>query len=326
VVLKKGVVASTMRISVILCTHNRCQSLVKALESIAASKLPQSVEWEVLVVDNNSHDQTREVVGEFCRRYPDRFRYLFEARPGKTFALNSGIRESRGEILVFTDDDVTVDQDWLQRLTSNLNNEKWAGAGGRTLPERGFVPPPWLPTNMRHGLAPLAIFDFGPEVRELVEGPYGNNMAFRRSLFQKYGGFRTDLGPCSGSQNPQKSEDSEFGTRVLAGGERLCYEASAIVYHSVPQTRVQKQYFLRWWYDKSRSDILAFGKPKDARWHVLGVPLYLLRRLAVWVVRWMLAFGERRRFECRLNVWSLAGQILECRRQSDDRGRVGSNG
>ena len=98
-----------MRITVILCTLNRCQSLAETLESIAISTLPDSVDWEILVVDNNSTDHTREVVEEFGRRYPDRFRYIFEPRPGKSYALNAGIREAQGEILAFTDDDVTVE-------------------------------------------------------------------------------------------------------------------------------------------------------------------------------------------------------------------------
>ena len=72
-----------MNVTVILCTYNRCQSLAKALESVAVSTLPKSIEWEVLVVDNNSRDQTRKVVEEFCRRYPGRFRYLFESRQGQ---------------------------------------------------------------------------------------------------------------------------------------------------------------------------------------------------------------------------------------------------
>ncbi len=84
-----------MKISVILCTHNRCQSLAKALNSLAALTLPESVEWEVLVVDNNSSDGTREVVQrDFCGRYPGRFRYLFEPQPGKSYALNAGIRQA----------------------------------------------------------------------------------------------------------------------------------------------------------------------------------------------------------------------------------------
>lgn len=103
-----------MKITVILCTYNRCRSLAKALESVAASQVPASVDWEVLVVDNNSGDQTRQVVENFSTRSPDRFRYLFEPKPGKSHALNSGIRESSGENLVFMDDDVTVEPTWFK--------------------------------------------------------------------------------------------------------------------------------------------------------------------------------------------------------------------
>src|SRR5215467_674497 len=120
-----------MKITVILCTYNRCQCLKRALNSAAALVLPESVEWEVLVVDNNSNDQTRTTVEEFCDRYPGRFRYLFEPRPGKSHALNAGIRESRADVFAFMDDDVVVDSNWLQNLTAALRNNEWAGAGGR---------------------------------------------------------------------------------------------------------------------------------------------------------------------------------------------------
>ena len=133
-----------MNITVILCTYNRCQSLAKALASAAALRVPESVEWEVLVVDNNSNDQTREVVREFANRYPGRFRYLFEPQPGKSYALNSGIREARGTVLAFMDDDVTVEPSWLTNLTATLHSGEWAGAGGRILPEKNFSPPRWL--------------------------------------------------------------------------------------------------------------------------------------------------------------------------------------
>jgi glucosyl-dolichyl phosphate glucuronosyltransferase len=88
--------AQRSTISVILCTYNRYESLAKALESVAALRLPESVAWEVLVVDNNSHDRTREVVEEFCHRCPGHFGYAFEPQPGKSHALKTGIREARG--------------------------------------------------------------------------------------------------------------------------------------------------------------------------------------------------------------------------------------
>ena len=213
-------------------------------------------------MDNNSTDRTRAVVEDSCRRHPGRFRYVFEPHPGKSYALNTGLQEARGEIVAFIDDDVKVEPTWLHNLTAVLHNGDWAGAGGRTLPERPFPPPRWLDLGAPHALAPLAVFDRGLDARELTETPFGNNMAYRREMFRKYGGFRIDLGPRAGSRVPQKCEDVEFGQRLLTAGERLRYEPSAIVYHAVPDCRVQKTYFLAWWFDKARADIDAFGIPR----------------------------------------------------------------
>src|SRR5271166_3382652 len=115
--MRTDVSVAEMKITVILCTYNRCVSLSSALESVAATTFSDPVEWEVLVVDNNSKDQTREVIQDYCRRSPGRFRYLFEGRQGKSYALNTGIRAAEGDVLAFMDDDVTVDPRWLQNLT-----------------------------------------------------------------------------------------------------------------------------------------------------------------------------------------------------------------
>jgi glucosyl-dolichyl phosphate glucuronosyltransferase len=299
-----------MNITVILCTYNRCQSLAKALASIAVSTLPESIEWEVLVVDNNSKDQTREVIENYCRLYPGQFRYLFEPQPGKSHALNAGIQKARGDILAFMDDDVTVEPTWLQNLTTALHNGEWVGAGGRILPEQTFSPPRWLPLRERYALAPFALFDLGPRAGVLTEPPFGTNMAFQKKLFEKYARFRTDLGPCPGSEI--RSEDTEFGHRLLAAGERLRYEPSAVVYHSIPESRMQKKYFLAWWFDKARADIRQFGIPSGTRWFVAGIPLYLFRRLVVWTVRWMVSIEPSRRFSNKIKTWIVAGQTLEC--------------
>jgi len=303
-----------MNISVILCTYNRSESLSNALASIAQSEMPDSIQWEVLVVDNNSSDRTKEVVQEFSQQYPLRFRYLFERRQGKSYALNTAIREATGDILAFTDDDVIVDPTWLANLTSSLHDGEWAGVGGRVLPDRSFPLPPWIPKEGRYPLAPLAMFDLGLREIELTEPPFGNNMAFRKEVFETYRGFRTDLGPCPGSEI--RGEDTEFGQKVLADGKHLRYEPSAVVYHAVPESRVRKDYFLTWWFDKARSEIRESGHANDVNRHFAGVPLVLFRRLVVWGLRWFLSFNPSRRFSCKLNVWIVAGRICESRRLS----------
>jgi glycosyltransferase involved in cell wall biosynthesis len=303
-----------MRITVVLCTYNRDQSLRSALNSVAASVLPESVEWEVLVVDNNSTDQTRKVVEEFRNRHLGRFRYLFEVQQGKSHALNSGIREAQGNILAFMDDDVTVHPNWLLNLTAALRNDEWAGAGGRIVPKWTFSPPRWLAADSPHAAGPLVGFDPSPNAGRLKEAPIGTNMAFRKDMFEKYGYFRTDLGPRPGSEI--RNEDTEFGDRLLAGGEQLRYEPSALVFHPVTRNRINKEYFLKWWFNKGEANIRQFGVRPGTKYSVGGIPLFLFRNLAVWSFKWMVGIHPARRFSSKLSVWTKVGEIVACHRRS----------
>ena len=302
-----------MKVSIILCTYNRYRSLAKALESVAASELPSSAGWEVLVVDNNSRDQTREVVEGFSARYPGVFRYVFEARQGKSYALNSGVREAHGEILAFMDDDVTVEPTWLQALIAPLHDGEWAGSGGRILPEKGFSPPRWLALKGPYAMGGiLALLDLGDKPRQFELPPYGTNMAFRKEMFEKYGGFRTDLGPTPGSEI--RSEDTEFGRRLMLAGERLRYEPSAVVYHEMPQHRLRKEYFLRWWFDWGRAETRTRKKRPDV-WGIprdyISISNRVLNHLPQRVWRWLWASDPQMRFCNKCWVWVLAGEIVE---------------
>lgn len=303
-----------MDISVILCTYNRSQMLEQALASVARQELLESTSWEVLVVDNNSSDSTREVAEQFCRAYPGRFRYLFEPQPGKSHALNTGIREARGGILAFMDDDVTVSPAWLRNLTGSLRDGACVGAGGRILPGWSGPPPEWLSLADRLALGPLVAFDLGSESGVLREPPSGTNMAFRKEMFAKHGAFRTDLGPRPGCEI--RGEDTEFASRLLIAGEPLRYEPSAVVYHPVPESRLRKKYFLDWWFDKARTDIRTYGVFPETKWHIAGVPLYLFRRVAVWTTRWWFTLESSKRFSCKINTWLNVGRIVECYHQS----------
>jgi glycosyltransferase involved in cell wall biosynthesis len=306
-----------LKITVVLCTYNRCHSLPKALDSVAASQLPDTVEWEVVVVDNNSTDQTREVVESFCRRYTGRFHYLYERQQGLSFARNAGVRGARGEIIAFTDDDLTVDPKWLFNLTGALDNGEWAGAGGRILPAEVFSLPRWLALDGPYGLAgPLyAGFDMGDRAHELKRPPHGACMAFRKSMFAKYGDFRTDLGASPGSA--LGNEDTEFGHRLMVGGERLRYEPLAVVYHEISKKRVSKGFFLNWWFDFGRAQVREAGK-RPAIWgiprHYITIPNVILTHLPKRTLQWLVALSPQKRFYRKCMVWIVAGWLAETRR------------
>jgi len=310
-----------VNVTVIVCTYNRCQSLAEALGSVASSALPDSVEWEVLVVDNNSRDQTRAVVEEVSGRYPGRFRYLFESRQGLSNARNAGIRAARGEIVVFTDDDVTVDPLWLQNLTVPLSGSQWAGAGGRIRLGGDFEPPLWLALSGPFNLGgTLVQFDLGDQEGVLERAPFGANMAFRKIMFEKYGAFRSDLDRCGKSLIG--NGDTELGERLMAAGERLCYVPSAVVHHPVQKERLRKKYFRSYWFARGRSLARQAGHGLS----IWRVPRYYLgdfKRRLQWMSsvdrRWF--WSPQGRFFCEVHALQTAGQIVESYRQSFHIGR-----
>jgi len=273
--------------------------------------MPSSVTWEVLVVDNNSTDQTREVVCDFHRRQPERFRYLLEPKPGKSYALNAGIANAGGEVLAFLDDDVTVEPTWLHNLTAELHGGEWAGSGGRILPRAGFKPPAWLAPS-QFGIL-YGHFDLGDQPSELTCAPFGSNMAFRKDMFEKYGGFRTDLGPGPKTDIPRPNEDTEFGRRLIKAGERLRYEPWAVIRHPILPDRLRKEYFCAWWFDLGRAMIRERGDQPD----VFGIPrdyLALISRfveISTQTLRGMFAPSPPERFDYKCQVWKNKGQMVE---------------
>lgn len=281
---------------------------------LVAQVLSGSVTWEVLVVDNNSTDGTREVMRDYCRKYPERIRYLFEADQGLSRARNAGIREARGKTLAFIDDDVIAGPSWLQSLAVALHDAKWAGGGGRVVPPRNFNPPKWLTVGGEMDLlgALLPLFDLGEEACEMKRPPYGANMAFRKSMFEKYGYFRVDLGRCG--DRLLMGEDIEFGSRLMLAGECLRYEPAAVVEHPVPEERLNKTYFRKWWTDYGRTRIiqrLVSSPIAGTSRAFLSLANLILRYLLIRAVRWMFTFNSQRRFYNECQIWLTIGEISQ---------------
>lgn len=302
-----------MHISVVLCTYNRCETLSTALKSLEEQVVPQEVNWEVLVVDNNSKDGTREVTDSFAKRSPGRFKYLFEGRQGKCYALNTAIGVAEGEILAFTDDDVTFDKEWLWHLKRAFDQYGCSGAGGKIVPVFLAKVPAWLDADEPYPfLNALVGLDYGPDsfVWTRKRTFYGANMAFRKEVFVRQGLFRLDLGPTEGNLLG-KGEDSEFCDRAFAGGETLMYVSDAIVYHPAEKQRMTKEYFRKWYFNHGRFVARTVNDVPEDTVRYWGVPRYKLRELVGHFGRSVFSFGTKPRMKVNLRYHQTLGEIWE---------------
>jgi glycosyltransferase involved in cell wall biosynthesis len=313
-----------MDISIVLCTHNRASSLRKTLDTLGQMSVPPDLRWELLVVDSDSSDDTRQAVNEFTERTGLDVRYVWEPQRGKSLALNTGIKKAKGGIIAFTDDDVRVAPEWLHELVRTFREFDCMGVGGRSVPAwGGLIRPDWLITEGPYHLVPSPILDFdqGDEAKELQIAPWGLNMAFRRSAFDKYGLFRTDLGPCGTGRI--LGEDIEFGGRLLRCGEKIIYSPTAVVFHPVEQQRITKNYFLQYYFNSlGRAHIRQERWPANAVLY-FGVPRYIFRRFLTNCVSWFFAFDKKRRFYYKTRLYSVLGQIAEARNLQRDRHTTG---
>src|SRR5215470_9269024 len=133
-----------MEISVVLATYNRAASLRAALNSFSKLVIPADLDWELLVVDNNSTDRTRTVIEEFQRDSGLQVAYLFEGQQGRSFALNAGIKRAKGGVIAFTDDDISLHPQWLANLHDVFVETRCSAAAGRVIPVWNHPKPDWL--------------------------------------------------------------------------------------------------------------------------------------------------------------------------------------
>lgn len=308
-----------MRLSVVICTWNRAESLQKTLESIENCRVPSGIDWEVLIVDNNSTDATSAVCQFFLQKNPKRYRCLLEKRQGKSFALNTAIENARGDIIAFTDDDVLVEPDWLFAVLVAFDAYDCLGVAGKIVPVWNSPKPAWFSVDGPYRLMMAIVeYDLGNQNQpcRIENPPYGANLALRKGAFDRYGPFRTDLGPVAGTTF--RGEDTEYCRKLMSQGEKLIYVPGAVVYHPVPEERTKKRYFESWYFDYGRM-LVRTSSPSSTKTSYFGVPRYMLRKLMACVWQWNTSFERKQRFFLRLQVWQALGEITEFRRAFKER-------
>ena len=314
-----------MKFSVVLATYNRAEELEKTLESLTALTVSDS--WEVIIVDNNSSDDTREVVLEAARTFPVALHYLLEKQQGRSAALNAGIGLARGEVIAITDDDVRVDPDWLTNAAKALESLDCDYVGGKALPIWGGRRPDWLPNRGGKHWGVIALLDYGSTAIQFGDHhvPLGVNMVFRREAFVRAGLWDNKIGRKAGTLLGQ--EVREWSQRARGAGLRGFYSPDLVVHHVIPADRLTKRYFRRWFYwngisrailyetkgldmESPESRSLDFSKVP----HIVGVPRYLFRTClnSFFSSFAALASGDKVAcFEHELWIWFFAGILKQ---------------
>ncbi|MBO5619567.1 MAG: glycosyltransferase [Paludibacteraceae bacterium] len=231
-------------LTAIICTYNRAKYIRPLLESIAANDLPKN-EYEILLVDNNCTDNTREVCETFAAAHTDvQFRYTVEPEQGLSAARNRGIKEAQGDIIVYIDDDAMVDT-WYLRTYAEwfAAHPETMACGGPIEPLYETAEPDWMSPYTKALLT--AWMNYGREVREYPHGRYpgGGNAAYRKSVFDQVGLFNTALGRKGG--NLMGSEEKDIFDKMHALGMQVLYLPTPVLHHIIPQTKLEKTYFDR---------------------------------------------------------------------------------
>jgi glycosyltransferase involved in cell wall biosynthesis len=321
--------------SILICTYNRARLLRETLAALQAMTWPPDCRAEIVVVDNNSSDNTPLVIAEAVRHSTVPVVALREQAQGKSFALNRGLKSVRGDIVALTDDDVWPNTDWLSRIVADFRERDVTFVFGKVLPRWSQLPPPEMLTPSAQDIwGPLALVDYGDVPLDyLTEStgqrlPIGANLAFARDALVALGGWRTDLGKVNNTLI--SGEDHEIFIRLRRHGLYAGYYDPAVsVRHFVPADRLTRKYFRQWffWHGKTQALMLEDLHPGLEMGHVpriAGVPRFLYRQSLEQCWRWIQALGRGHALgvmTAELRLLQQVGMLTGCWRRRKSRHR-----
>lgn len=242
-----------MRFSFITCTYNRDKYIGQTLQSVCDQKYPDN-NYEIIVIDNNSTDNTASICEEFRAEYPNKnFRYFKEMNQGLSFALNRGIKEAQGEYLIFVDDDETIIPEHLERLDNHLRTYPEAVlCGTPVIPVYEIPEPKWMSRFTQRLIG--GYFDQGKEVKilEAKNYPGTGHTIIKKELYERYGNYNTELGRKGTSLIG--AEDKDMFNR-LKNNNIICYYLPDIpIYHHIPPNKMTDEFFHKLTYSIGKSE------------------------------------------------------------------------
>jgi glucosyl-dolichyl phosphate glucuronosyltransferase len=272
-----------MKLNVIIPTYNRAESLSRTLQSILEAEVPTNLEIKVAVIDNNSSDNTKNTVERFIPQFTKiKLEYIFEERQGKSFAFNTGVLQSDGELFSGIDDDIEIAKDWFIEL-DKVFRKHWDTidfVGGKMLPNWEISPPSWI-KPLKDGV--ISWRDYGDdEWTYTLKTPIltGGHSAFKREIFDEIGLLPEKIGPTG--KNLIGCEDDVFFHMLMKAKKKGIYCPKLVFYHYVPAYRLSKSYYRQWCFGSGVSKYLMdkhFEPIEGAR--ILDIPRWMYRNLVI---------------------------------------------
>jgi glycosyltransferase involved in cell wall biosynthesis len=299
-----------MRLEVVVPTYNRADLLPICLKSLQAATVPDGLTVGISVVDNNSSDNTREVVQSWKDHFGGRLRYLFELIQGRSAALNAGITGSESDLVGFIDDDEEIDKTWYQTVHHAFITYDVDFIGGPYIPKWEKEPPRWLPSD-HEGV--IGLVDAGNEIIPYDENYpgilMGGNAVIRRAALEKVGLYMTSLGRTG--TRLLAGEDEHMYRRLLASGAKGLYLPQLKIYHLIPASRLTKKYYRSWSFWRGVSCGMLDRTQRQDVPYFCGVPRYLFGAASRGLLRWTMSPLRRaaasQTFSYELAIWDLAG-------------------
>ena len=231
-----------VKISAVICTYNRAELLDKCIKSLTEQSLDKS-KYEIIIVNNNSTDNTQEVINKWAVSNKQIVTVL-EKQQGKSFALNAGIKKANGKYVAFTDDDIYVEPDWLERLLYAFTHIKPepVSVGGKIIPYFDSTPPQWF---IDGGYEFREKGDVGKflELPQARNGFSGGNVAYAKWALIKINGYSTSFGP---KENKFiMGEDTEISNRIHQQNPNFWYDPDIVVNHFTPDSHFRYSFWIK---------------------------------------------------------------------------------
>lgn len=303
----------SVHISAVICTHNRAHYLRKALSSLAEQTLPKE-QYEILVIDNCSTDETQQIVqDEFGST--ENLRYLYEPQIGLSHARNSGWQAAAGRYVAYLDDDAIASPTWLATLVNDFETltPQPACISGKIDPIWEAERPKWLPDAL---LPYLTVLDWGEQATILDANQYaaGANMAFTKSVLEQVGGFKGELG--RQGDNLLSNEELVLQNDIRDLGLDIFYDPQAVVEHHVVAERLQQRWFEKRTYWQGISEAFLFlldGNQSYSRLNRMGLCVPALFNLLLspkQVIASLVPSNDPRLVEAKCHAFNKVGYIV----------------